>query len=122
LIRPHHPEWPVPVRAISALKGTGIREVWADIDHFRAALEDTSAWSHRRAEQARAALWSEIGDSLLDRFRGSPGVARLRARVEEEVVKGSRTPTSAAQQLLASFLEENYAGPAPPLGLPETPA
>jgi LAO/AO transport system kinase len=103
LIRQPYAEWLVPVRAVSALEGTGIREAWHDVDRFRAALKGTGAWSQRRAEQARAALWSEIGDSLLDRFRAAPGVARRLAAVEEEVMAGTQTPTAAARALLATF-------------------
>ena len=104
LIRPSLPEWQVPVRAVSALEGHGIREVWDDIACFRAALERTGIWSRRRAEQARAALWSEIGDSLLDHFRAAPTVARHLAAAEQEVIAGTRTPTAAARALLAAFL------------------
>jgi LAO/AO transport system kinase len=106
LIRPSLPEWQVPVRAVSALEGTGIRGVWDDAVRFRAALEGTGAWSRRRAEQARAALWSEIGDSLLDHFRTAPTVAPHLAAAEEEVIAGTRTPTVAARALLAAFLGE----------------
>jgi LAO/AO transport system kinase len=104
LIRPPYPEWRVPVRAVSALKGTGIREVWDDVDRFRAALQYTGAWSRRRVEQARAALWSEIGDSLLDHFRAAPAVAQRLAALEQEVMAGTRTATLAARSLIASFL------------------
>jgi LAO/AO transport system kinase len=104
LIRPPYPEWRVPVRAVSALKGTGIREVWDDVDRFRAALQHTGAWSRRRVEQARAALWSEIGDSLLDHFRAAPAVAQRLAALEQEVMAGTRTATLAARSLIASFL------------------
>jgi len=106
LLRPLLPEWRVPVREVSALEGTGIHEVWDDVAHFRAALERSGAWSRRRAEQARAALWSEIGDSLLDHFRTAPAVAPLLAAVEAEVIAGTRTPTAAARALLAAFLGE----------------
>jgi LAO/AO transport system kinase len=106
LIRPPYPEWQVPVRAISALEGTGIREVWDDVARFRAALEHSRAWSRRRTEQARAALWSEIGDTLLDHFRAAPRVARRLAAVEEEVTAGIRTPTAAARELLTLFVGE----------------
>src|SRR5438309_8108936 len=41
LLRPSLPEWQVPVRAISALEGIGIGEVWDDVARFRAALEQT---------------------------------------------------------------------------------
>jgi LAO/AO transport system kinase len=106
LIRPRFPEWQVPVRAISALDGTGIREVWDDVERFRTALERTGAWSRQRSEQARSALWSEIGDSLLDRFRSDPAVAQRLSVVEDEVIAGSRTPAAAARALLAASLGE----------------
>ena len=64
LIRPAHAEWQVAVRAVSALTGSGIDAVWDDVARFRAALEATGSWQRRRAEQARAALWQEIGDGL----------------------------------------------------------
>jgi LAO/AO transport system kinase len=103
LIRPSALEWQVQVRAVSALAGTGIAETWDDVQQFRAALEASGGWSRRRREQARAALWAEIGDSLLDRFRDAPAVARHLAAVEAEVVAGSRTPAAAARHLLAEF-------------------
>jgi LAO/AO transport system kinase len=103
LVRPPRPEWQVPVRAVSALEGTGVPEVWAEVEHFRATLERSGAWPQRRAEQARAALWAEIGDSLLDHFRTAPVVAERLACLEAEVVAGARTPSAAARSLLASF-------------------
>jgi LAO/AO transport system kinase len=106
LIRPPQPEWQVPVRAVSALEGTGIREVWDDVERFRAALTRTDGWSRRRAKQARSALWSEIGDSLLNRFRANPAVSRRLASLEAEVMAGTRTPTAAAGELLTAFFGE----------------
>ena len=104
LLRPPLPEWQVPVRTVSALEGTGINEVWDDVARFRAALEHSGAWSRQRAEQARVALWSEIGDSLLEHFRSAPAVAHRLATVEREVMAGTRTPAAAAHALLAAFL------------------
>jgi LAO/AO transport system kinase len=104
LLRPLLPEWQVAVRAVSALEGTGIKEVWDDVTRFRAALERSGAWLRRRAEQSRAALWSEIGDALLERFRTAPTIARQLSVVEQEVMAGARTPTAAARALLAAFV------------------
>src|SRR6516164_7267718 len=104
LLRPLLPEWHVPVRAISALEGTGIKEVWDDVVRFRTALEQSGAWSRRRAEQARGALWSEIDDCLIEHFRAAPAVAALLAAIEQEVMAGTRTPAAAARALLAAFL------------------
>jgi LAO/AO transport system kinase len=103
LIRRAVPEWPVPVRAVSALEGLGIGATWDDVERFRAAREASGGWARRRREQARAALWAEIGDALIDRFRDTPAVARQLAAVEAEVVAGSRTAAAAARHLLAAF-------------------
>jgi LAO/AO transport system kinase len=106
LMRPAHPEWQVAVRAVSALTGSGIAAVWDDVGRFRAALEASGAWLRRRAEQARAALWAEIGDSLVERFREDPAVAMRLADIERDVTAGRRTPAAAARLLLAAFLGE----------------
>jgi GTPase len=113
LIRPANPEWQVPVRTVSALEGKGVREVWDDVDRFRAALELTGAWSRRRAERGRAALWSELGDTLLDYFRASPDIAARLSAVENEVMAGTCTPTAAVRDLLKSFLQQTGANSPP---------
>jgi LAO/AO transport system kinase len=104
LIRPAVPEWQAAVRMVSALTGSGIDAVWDDVARFRGALQPTGAWERRRAEQARAALWAEIGDGLLERFRAAPGVARRLAAIEREVTAGTRAPAAAARLLLAALL------------------
>ena len=103
LIRPPSPEWTVPVRAISALEGRGIAEIWDDIAQFRAALEASGAWTKRRRDQARTALWSEIEAGLLENFRSAPGIAGRLAALEADVVAGRRTPAEAARQVLAAL-------------------
>lgn len=105
LIRPAHPEWQVEVRAVSALTGSGIDAVWEDVAQFRAALEASGSWQRRRADQARAALWKEIGAGLIERFQAAPAVAARLAAIEREVTAGSRTPAAAARLMLAAFLE-----------------
>jgi LAO/AO transport system kinase len=104
LIRPRIAEWDVPVRPISALAGVGVAEVWDDVARFRARLEADGLWQRRRAEQARAALWSEIGASLIERFRAAPAIGAMLGELEDDVTSGQRTPAAAARQLLATFL------------------
>jgi LAO/AO transport system kinase len=106
LIRPAHAEWRATVRAVSALTGDGIAAVWDDVARFRAVLEASGAWQSRRAEQQRAALWQEIGDILVERFRAAPAVAGRLAEIERDVSDGTRTPAAAARLLLAAFLGE----------------
>jgi LAO/AO transport system kinase len=92
------------VRAVSALTGDGIDAVWEEVARFRAALEASGAWKRRRAEQAQAALWAEIGDGLLERFRAAPAVSARLAKLERDVAAGRRSPAAAARDLLAAFL------------------
>jgi len=104
LIRPGVPRWQVPVRAVSALTGEGIDAIWDEIARFRALLEPGGEWAARRAEQACAALWAEIGDGLAARFRAAPAIAARLGAVEREVKEGARSPAAAARELLALFL------------------
>jgi LAO/AO transport system kinase len=104
LIRPGVPRWQVPVRAVSALTGEGIDAIWDEIARFRALFEPGGEWAARRAEQACAALWAEIGDGLAARFRAAPAIAARLGAVEREVKEGARSPAAAARELLALFL------------------
>lgn len=97
------PGWQVPVRAVSALTGEGVAQIWDDIADFRARLETTGLWRERRAAQAKAALWAELGEALIERFRAAPAVASRLAAVEAEVAAGTRSPEAAARELLAAF-------------------
>jgi LAO/AO transport system kinase len=94
----------VPVRAVSALTGEGVAAVWDDVARFRSVLEAAGLWRERRAAQAQAALWAELGDSLLDRFRAAPAIAGRLGEIEREVAAGERTPAAAARELLEMFV------------------
>jgi LAO/AO transport system kinase len=104
LVRPAVAEWQAQVRAVSALTGSGVDQVWDDVARFRTTLEASGAWPRRRAEQAKAALWAEIGDSLIERFRERPAVAARLAAIERGVSEGECTPAHGARELLAAFL------------------
>ncbi|HWB48742.1 MAG TPA: methylmalonyl Co-A mutase-associated GTPase MeaB [Stellaceae bacterium] len=103
LIRPRVAGWTPPVRAVSALKGIGIDGVWDDVARFRATLEASGDWHRHRAEQARAALWTEIADGLMAQFRAAPAIAARLAGIEDEVMAGRRTAADGARELLAIF-------------------
>ncbi len=107
LLRPRSAGWHAPVRAVSALEGTGIAEVWEDVERFRAARQASGLWVRHRAEQARSALWSEIDETLIRQFRDAPRVARRLGDVEAEVVQGKKSPRAAARALIALFLGES---------------
>jgi LAO/AO transport system kinase len=95
--------WEVPVRAVSALTGNGVGAVWNDVARFRDVLEATGEWTRRRAEQSRAALWSEIGDGLQAQFRAALAATACLPEIEQAVMSGARTPAEGARELLRLF-------------------
>ncbi|HUK08319.1 MAG TPA: methylmalonyl Co-A mutase-associated GTPase MeaB [Stellaceae bacterium] len=103
LLRPAIAEWRTEVRPVSALERTGITEVWDLVERHRAMMTASGERARRRAEQARAALWREIGAGLIEIFRSDPAVAPELARLEAAVVAGSEIPLAAARHLLEAF-------------------
>ncbi|WP_395459068.1 methylmalonyl Co-A mutase-associated GTPase MeaB [Azospirillum melinis] len=100
-----HGDWRVPVLSCSAFRKMGIDTIWDTIGEHKALTEANGARATRRAEQARAWLWSEIRETLIDRFRAHPAVRADLARLEAEVTAGTTIPAAAAHTLLGRFLD-----------------
>ncbi len=105
LLRPASPQWTTEVHGISALKGEGIAEVWTMVERHRAQMAASGERARRRAEQARAALWREVGEALLETFKADQAIARRLAETEARVAAGRDSPIAAARRLLEDFLE-----------------
>jgi LAO/AO transport system kinase len=91
---------PEKVLTCSALTGDGIGAVWTAVDEFARALDETGARATRRAEQARQWMWSEITDTLVERFLDDPDVRQRIEALEADVAAGRTSPSAAARQLL----------------------
>ena len=103
LLRPASAHWRPPVLLASAVNGEGIAEFWQQVVTHRAALEAAGELDARRAEQAKAWLWSLVEESLQRSFRSHPAVARAIPRLEAEVAARMTTPGAAARALLDAF-------------------
>jgi len=112
LVRPRIPSWTPQVLTCSALTGAGIPEVWDAVTAFRDAVGPGVA--ELRAAQNRDWMWSEVTDSLLDALTGDGATAALAQRLEREVAAGSITPTAAARQVAAAFLDQRHTPPGRP--------
>ena len=102
LLRTATPNWHVQVRTCSAVTGEGIAEVWETVGRFRSAVGETGI-AARRAEQARAWMWNEMGETLLSRLREHEGVRARLPELERAVMEGRATAVAAANELLAIF-------------------
>lgn len=109
LLRPRWRAWQTQVLTCSALTGTGLSEVWEAIQDFHRALSASGELAELRAAQAKAWMWAEVRDSLLERFLRAERVRALLPEVERRVVRGETTPSVAADELLAAF-EADSAG------------
>lgn len=105
LVRSKTTAWTPRVVLVSSLEGTGIDELWATIDAFRAGLGATGELERRRAEQAREWMWSEVSETLMDSLRRDEHVARLVDRLEAAVTAGELPPAAAARRILDAFLD-----------------
>jgi len=105
LLRPVNPRWRVPVLSCSALTGKGIDAVWERIGEYRRLLgtEGSDDIARRRAEQARAWMWSEIEESLIDAFKAEPAVRGELPALERATATAAITPGAAAKRLLTLF-------------------
>jgi LAO/AO transport system kinase len=87
----------------SALTGEGVVEVWSAIASRVDAARASGALALRRAEQSRSWMWSEVSETLLERFRRDPAVWAQVETLEADVVAGNVLPSAAARLLLDAF-------------------
>ena len=102
MLRSPTPGWTPEVATCSAATGDGVAEVWQTIERFCAAVGGEGI-ARRRAEQARAWMWNEVGETLLTELRRHPGVRKLVGGLERDVEAGRTTPAAAARHMLQAF-------------------
>ena len=100
LIYPRETLWRPPVLTMSALDGTGLRELWDTVLRHRDVLTAAGEFDARRRKQQVDWTWSMVRDAVLDRVLTHPAVKSMRAEIERQVRAGELTPALAAQQIL----------------------
>ena len=106
-LHPRSEHWQVSVESYSALEESGIVEIWDIVQQYQKTLSETGEIEHNRANQAKAWMWSEIKDELVDDMKSDPDVKGRVKQLEKEVTDGKLSPTVAAQQLIATFLKRS---------------
>lgn len=102
-LRPRTSGWEVPVLTCSALNDANVDEIWNVACRFRDHLDKSDGLQKERANQARASMWSEIRESLVEQFKTEPAMAAPVRTMEEAVAAGRRAATAAAHELLERF-------------------
>ncbi|MDX1605168.1 MAG: methylmalonyl Co-A mutase-associated GTPase MeaB [Candidatus Competibacterales bacterium] len=104
LMAPRAPRWRTPVKLCSALEGSGIEAVWEAVCEYRSLMQSDGVLERRRAEQARAWLWQELREGLLQALRADPRIGDDLRRAETAVTAGEQPAPLAARELLRRFL------------------
>ncbi|MFN3232291.1 MAG: methylmalonyl Co-A mutase-associated GTPase MeaB [Alphaproteobacteria bacterium] len=103
LMRPKSQNWSVEVLLTSALHSKGIGEVWDAVCTFEEQMGESGELAATRAQQAKAWMWSEIREGLIDAFREADAVSAQIDDLEVQVADGNMTPSAAAHRLLETF-------------------
>lgn len=95
--------WRTPVLTCSAIEGTGVPEVWAQVAAHRTGLEQRGELAGRRREQQIGWMWAMARDAVLHRLLDHAGVREAAATAEREILAGTLTPARAVERLLTAF-------------------
>ena len=103
LLRVQSKNWQPKTILCSSINGSGISEIWDEIEAFKQAKAPTDALNTLRKQQAISLMWDEVHESLIDKLKSSPAVTKLIPDMEINVQAGTITTTEAARKILNIF-------------------
>ncbi|MDJ0927097.1 MAG: methylmalonyl Co-A mutase-associated GTPase MeaB [Gammaproteobacteria bacterium] len=103
-LHPRHPDWEVPVMTCSALENHGIEAIWDTICRYREAMTASGELTRARASQAKAWLWDELAENLLDLLKTDDRIQARIGDLEADVAAGTASPRVAARQVVEDFV------------------
>lgn len=99
-LRPATEGWITRAHTCSAIKGTGIEEIWGVIGQFMQNVRSSGMFDERRKRQTLSWVYGMVEDQLRASFYDNPAIASNRDDVESRVLRGELSATQAAQTLL----------------------
>ena len=95
--------WKPRVVTSSGQTGAGLEEIWAIIEEHNGLLTANGELENERKQQLLDWMWSLVDEGLRASVREHPKVAGALTTLEEDVLEGKATPTSAAERILNAF-------------------
>ena len=96
-------DWKPRVVTSSGQTGAGLDEIWELIREHHQLLSANGELEQRRRHQLLGWMWSLVDEGLRSAVREHPGVADTLTALEEDVLEGKTTATSAAEKILSTF-------------------
>ena len=104
-LSPLTPGWQIKAFTCSSISGKGIPEIWRVIEKYREITRKSGFWNDRRQLQARDWLHNLVEEHLHNRFKHHPGINSIMPQIEQAVMDGTLTITTAAKMLIDKFEE-----------------
>ncbi|SUS08312.1 conserved hypothetical protein [uncultured Defluviicoccus sp.] len=101
IMQQRSPNWQPPVQMCSALKNTGLSEVWQKLEEYRDKLSAAGEFQEKRRKQRWKAMWSMLQDRLMTDLKNHPAVIAALPAIQRDLHDGNLTVTLAVEKLLA---------------------
>lgn len=92
--------WSPPVLQCSALKNSGIAEVWSMLTDFVNQAEQGGHFASKRQRQNREWMQSLIQELLQQKLQSNPDIRALLPELQRRVMAGEETPLIAAKTII----------------------
>ena len=102
-IRPATPGWPTHAYLCSAVKHTGLQELWQVIQVFQRMTAESGVFRKRRDGQLLDWMNSMIDEHLHNLFFEDPVITGRMPEVRDAVMAGTISPTQAVAELIGMF-------------------
>lgn len=102
-LQPATKGWETKAYTCSALYNEGMGEIWQTIRSFEMQTKAAGVFEERRRRQTKEWIYSMIIDQLQFSFFYHQEVRALLPKIENEVIAGNRTVTSAVEELFKIY-------------------
>jgi LAO/AO transport system kinase len=101
ILAPADPDWTPPVMTVSGLTGTGLAELWAEVERHRRVHRANGRFEAKRRRQQVHWMHEMIAARFAERLAGDPAIRAAVAEREAAVADGRLSPGLAAGEVAA---------------------
>jgi LAO/AO transport system kinase len=95
------------VTKCSALKKTGIKEIWKIILNFK-TLGNKKGWiKKKRSKQLEKWIWDDLQKNLFEKIKGNKKLVSEFIKLQKKVAKNEISPTEASKKILHHYTKNN---------------
>lgn len=103
MLSPATSEWHPPVLTCSAIKNTGLDEIWQQIEKHHTITKQSGSFSEKRDQQLLHWLHATINDYLLRNFHSDEQVASRLDELRQQILSREITPALASEALITLY-------------------